>query len=1329
MFRYRFLILVFLPVLLLAALLIGVTGTAQAQTTILYVDRNAGGSNNGSSWADAFTSLQGALTVANTNPANSYEVWVAKGAYTPGIARTDTFSLTHNNVQLYGGFAGTESQREDRNWGGNLTILSGDIDNNDAADANGIVANTANITGSNSYHVLWLDGVNNGPITGKTVIDGFFITAGQANGAPPDSSGGGIFCAGNGSGSECSPTLTNLIVIGNAAATGGGGIFNYGADGGISSPTLTGATIRNNSATAGGGLLNSGDNGGRSNPLLTQVFFVNNTAVAGGGIYNAGRLTDSVSSPILNNVTFQGNVASSNNGGGMYNNGLGGGQSSPSLTNVTFTGNSANAGSGGGMYNLGNSGVSNPSLLNVTFTSNTAVNGGGISNNGVVGGQSSPSLSNVTFTSNSATTAGGGMFSVGNGGASNPTLRNVRFVTNVATTVGGGLYSNSVNGGESNSTLIAVTFLGNSAANGGGMANVSTTGGNTSPSLTNVLVSGNLASALGGGILNAATAPGVVNPSLINATFSGNRAGNGAGMANIGSNPTIRNAIVWNNRQGNDVSSILNDSATPNVAHSLVEGCNPGGAWTGACGADGGNNLSDADPRFQTPVDPATAPTDAGTLRLEADSPAINVGNNAALPVGVTTDLDGNPRISNGTVDLGVYETLTASPLYVSQGATGANNGSSWADAFTYVQSALKVANNYPNTSYEIWVATGVYTPGSARDDSFLLRHNNVQLYGGFATTETLRTQRDWVANPTVLSGDNDGNDVADANGVVRNTANIVGSNSYHVVWLKGPITGTTVIDGFTITAGLADGEWSADNPRFSGAGLLCSGSGSQCSPTLSNLIFSANMASNSGGGLDVDGSGGGQSSPTLTNITFTNNRVSGQGGSGGGMNTSGGFGGMSQSSLTNVTFSGNQASLGAGMYNDGRQGVNSPSLTNVTFSDNKADSRGGGMYNNGSSGVSSPTVVDTIFRNNSATTSGGGMYNSGGDIASPPTLTNVTFIENSTLARDGGGMYNFGSSPRLTNVAFIGNLAGMNGGGMSNFGWENTTSSPTLINVLFSGNVAVNAGGGMYNDSSKPNEFQEAGVSSPILINVTFSGNWVDWAGGAGMYTNAQGGTSAPVLRNTIFWNNRWKNDLSSILNVAATPNIAHSLVQGCNPGGVWASACGADGSNNLADADPTFVTPIDATTNPTTTGNLRLQAGSPALNIGDNAALPAGVTTDLDGNPRIVNGVVDLGAYEASFTDTPIAGLSATSDSPTLLGQSTLFTATVNAGSNITYTWDFGDGAGTGSGATASYTFTATGTYTATVTASNGAGSQPAQTVVTVFALEPIYLPVVRR
>jgi len=97
---------------------------------VIYVDQDATGDNDGSSWEDAYTELQPALE----NAAGSAEIWVAEGTYTPtyesslGDPRSATFQL-RNGVALYGGFDPSvgDTGWEDRDWVKNVTILSGDI--------------------------------------------------------------------------------------------------------------------------------------------------------------------------------------------------------------------------------------------------------------------------------------------------------------------------------------------------------------------------------------------------------------------------------------------------------------------------------------------------------------------------------------------------------------------------------------------------------------------------------------------------------------------------------------------------------------------------------------------------------------------------------------------------------------------------------------------------------------------------------------------------------------------------------------------------------------------------------------------------------------------------------------------------------------------------------------------------------------------------------------------------------------------------------------------------------------------------------------------------
>jgi hypothetical protein len=113
-----------------------------------------------------------------------------------------------------------------------------------------------------------------------------------------------------------------------------------------------------------------------------------------------------------------------------------------------------------------------------------------------------------------------------------------------------------------------------------------------------------------------------------------------------------------------------------------------------------------------------------------------------------------------------------------------------------------------------------------------------VALYGGFVGYEAQVDQRDWQANPTVLSGDIDGIDVVDPNGVVTSAADINGANSYHVVTAGAGITATARLDGFVVTAG------SAEAPEGDGGGFFVDGG----DPVMANLTVIGNQAAGGGG-------------------------------------------------------------------------------------------------------------------------------------------------------------------------------------------------------------------------------------------------------------------------------------------------------------------------------------------------------------------------------------------------------------------------------------------------------------------------------------------------
>ncbi len=334
--------------------------TAPTATTY-YVDADATGAATGLSRTDAFTNLQVALAAVVAGD----EIWVAAGVYKPtsGTDRTIRFTLK-NGVGLYGGFAGTETARDRRDWRRHVTTLSGDI----------------GVIGDNSDNTRTV--ISTASTDATTMFDGFTVTGGNASAAWESGGGmvvnsasptianvifennttwgvGGGLLANNGS----NPTLTNVAFIDNIAGTGLNG-DHYACGGGMgvwngSSPTLINVLFRGNSASyCGGGLFV--DAGG--NPDLVNVSFTGNR----GGVYGDGMVNGSNSR--LVNVTFTGNQAIGLGGGLMSCTGT------LSLINTLFSGNLSSNG-GGGMYNSGR-----PDLVNVTFTGNRANVGGGVYN-------------------------------------------------------------------------------------------------------------------------------------------------------------------------------------------------------------------------------------------------------------------------------------------------------------------------------------------------------------------------------------------------------------------------------------------------------------------------------------------------------------------------------------------------------------------------------------------------------------------------------------------------------------------------------------------------------------------------------------------------------------------------------------------------------------------------------------------------------------------------------------------------------------------------------------------------------------------------------------
>lgn len=360
-------------------------------------------------------------------------------------------------------------------------------------------------------------------------------------------------------------------------------------------------------------------------------------------------------------------------------------------------------------------------------------------------------------------------------------------------------------------------------------------------------------------------------------------------------------------------------------------------------------------------------------------------------------------------------QPVSATVIYVDADANGNDDGSSWQDAYNNLQDALDDANS----GDEIWVAKGTYTPSQktdpndARSATFQLV-SGVGLYGGFDATETSRDQRDWVLNETILTGDLDGNDVDvnDPCDLANETTRA--ENCYHVV--TGAGAATTVVDGFTITKGHANGENCLDANSWAG-GMYNS---SSASPTVKNCKFTYNYAWAEGGALVHRGD------ITVADCNFQENASQGDGG---------------------AVFSGSHGGS-----------VPGGNFANCAFTNNFAGIEGGAV---------TIGYISTAYENCVATDNhsekGGGAFTIGGNGASsvPPKVTNC-LIANNTAKNDGGAFNSVGTDLRLRNCTIVRNEAGRNGGGINN----NSGSNPIVTNCIFWDNEADSSGGEIYNKS-----------------------------------------------------------------------------------------------------------------------------------------------------------------------------------------------------------------------------------------------------------------------
>lgn len=685
------------PVAITGLSFVACLGSAAAGQSIRYVDDDASTNGDGLTWETAYNDLQDALTEAGSNGLIT-EIRVAGGIYRPDCTPTPcigangdreaTFQLVEG-VAVQGGYRGCPGgdcaggDPDERDLDLYETILSGDLNSDDGPNV------TSN--GENSYHV-----VTSSYLSETTVLNGLTVSAGTADGEDYIATlGAGLLHE------HANLTLVWVCFRDNEAKYGGGlwghsgeltfvdctfinnhATDEHGAGGGVGSSggslSFERCTFLNNSA--GGGEPGYQGGGGvhiySGEMSLLQCVFVGNTARSGGAITNSWHSTAT-----LTDCWFsQNQVSGSDTYGGAIESGL----SSLSIYGCTFLSNSAGAHGGAVRSRSGDA-----TLVDCEFVNNTsAISGGAVSSSA-----GDLIVDRCTFTDNTGLAHGGGGGALyhggtsgsvtdctfednegGRGGALNSgaglTIRRCTFNGNTASWLGGGALGSGTfidcefahnSGGTwggglacgSGGSVRRCTFFGNQASAGGGVS----FHGNCA--LRACTLTANRADLYGGGVFNFGDDASTVKNCVIRDNWSGERGGGAyssgdgslalSGCTLVGNSTegqgggvhnrhivTLSNCVLWANSDETGTAEPAQLHGVPSVDFCCVQG------WTGDLGGVG--NMG-ANPLFGR-----------DGMHLRTRSPCRNAGDPSFVPDTGETDIDGQPRVLDGRVDMGADE-------------------------------------------------------------------------------------------------------------------------------------------------------------------------------------------------------------------------------------------------------------------------------------------------------------------------------------------------------------------------------------------------------------------------------------------------------------------------------------------------------------------------------------------------------------------------------------------------------------------------------------------------------------------------------------------------
>jgi uncharacterized repeat protein (TIGR01451 family) len=509
-------------------------------------------------------------------------------------------------------------------------------------------------------------------------------------------------------------------------------------------------------------------------------------------------------------------------------------------------------------------------------------------------------------------------------------------------------------------------------------------------------------------------------------------------------------------------------------------------------------------------------------------------------------------------------------------------------------------------------------------------------------------------------------------------------------------------------------------NTAYDGGGMhLLTSYGQNSNTILSKNIILSNTASHDGGGVYLE-----QSDVTLNGNTISSNTAQQRGG--------GLYLDRSPATLNGNTISGNTASSGGGIY----LYRHTDTMLNGNFViGNTAQGIGGGLVvDNAYVWVIGPTIASNVISGNTADIGGGVSVG-----LCAPMFTNNLVVDNEATNR-GSGLYFYGTKPLLLHTTIARNSGGEGSGIYA-------TGSGTYSTVYLTNTIIVSQAIGVYADN-------------PFIVTpgdvIKMEGTL--WGSGIGA-NNLDWGGEGTILTGTV---NIWGDPAfvdpdagdyhigpgSAAIDTGVDAGVTVDIDGESRPVGEGYDI-GADerfsGPRLMVtkQANANAVQPgewLTYTLHVTNTGTVSLTATitdflpsgvdpTGALSWqhtltdpGDVWTQTVVITVDLGYTGPLTNAVQvtteegATGIYTNVVTvEEAIAGLTAINDSPTTLGDTTRLTATITAGSNVTYAWAFGDGQ-SGVGAEADYVYPAAGVYTAVITASNNINQLVATTTVTI-------------